>query len=63
VARHEGISLFYVPTDAEGVTTTKIDKLSVRCLGSCEVVFDSVRVPAENLLGEEGRGFHPCSGC
>lgn len=56
--RHEGISLFYVPADADGIETNKIDKLSMRCLGSCEVVMDEVRVPEENLLGEEGKGFY-----
>ena len=57
-SRHEGISLFVVPTDSNGVTTNKIDKLSMRCLGSSEVVFDDVRVAEENLLGEEDRGFY-----
>ena len=57
-SRHEGISLFVVPADSDGVTTNKIDKLSMRCLGSCEVVFDDVRVAEENLLGEEDRGFY-----
>lgn len=57
-ARHTGISLFYVPGDADGLETNRIDKLSMRCLGSCEVVFDDVRVPADALLGTEGRGFY-----
>lgn len=57
-SRHEGISLFFVPADADGITTNKIDKLSMRCLGSCEVVFDDVRVPQENLLGSEDDGFY-----
>lgn len=57
-ARHEGISLFVVPADNGGVTTNKIDKLSMRCLGSCEVVFDDVRVSENNLLGEEDKGFY-----
>jgi acyl-CoA dehydrogenase len=61
-SRHEGISLFVVPSDNDGITTNKIDKLSMRCLGSCEVVFDDVRVSEANLLGEEGRGFYHALG-
>lgn len=57
-SRHEGISLFVVPADTNGITMNKIDKLSMRCLGSCEVVFDDVRVPTENLLGEKEKGFY-----
>lgn len=57
-SRHEGLSLFVVPADAEGVETSKIDKLSMRCLGSCEVVFDDVRVSQANLLGGEDKGFY-----
>jgi alkylation response protein AidB-like acyl-CoA dehydrogenase len=57
-SRHGGISLFVVPSDTDGITVNKIDKLSMRCLGSCEVVFDDVRVPKENLLGEEDKGFY-----
>jgi acyl-CoA dehydrogenase len=56
--RHEGISLFVVPSDSGGISTSKIDKLSMRALGSCEVVYDDVRVPEGALLGEEGRGFY-----
>ncbi|WP_299269620.1 acyl-CoA dehydrogenase family protein [Halorientalis sp.] len=57
-ARHGGISLFMVPSDTDGITTNKIDKLSMRCLGSCEVVFDGARVSEENLLGKEDKGFY-----
>ena len=56
--RHEGLSLFVVPGDADGLSTNKIDKLSMRCLGSCEVVLDGVRVHEDDLLGEEGKGFY-----
>jgi acyl-CoA dehydrogenase len=55
--RHEGISLVYVPTDSDGIELNKIDKLSMRTLGSSEVVYDDVRVPKENLIGEPGKGF------
>lgn len=56
--RHEGISLFVVPGDADGLTTNKIDKLSMRSLGSCEVVLDDVRVHENDLLGEQDKGFY-----
>lgn len=56
-ARHEGISLFFVPTDDPGFEFNKIDKLSMRTLRSYEVVYDGVRVPEENLIGTEGKGF------
>ncbi|MFC7157671.1 acyl-CoA dehydrogenase family protein [Halomarina halobia] len=56
-ARHGGISLFFVPTDDDGFEFNKIDKLSMRALGSYETVFDDVRVSAENLIGTEGEGF------
>jgi len=56
-ARHEGISLFFVPTDDDGFEFNKIDKMSMRTLRSYEVVYDDVRVPEENLIGTEGKGF------
>lgn len=55
--RHNGLSMLYIPTNATGIELNKIDKLSMRCLGSYEVVFNDVRVPKANLIGEEGDGF------
>jgi alkylation response protein AidB-like acyl-CoA dehydrogenase len=55
---HRGISLF-LAEKAPGVTVgRKLGKLGYRGIETCEVVFDDVVVPVENLIGgEEGRGF------
>ncbi len=54
---HRAFSMIIVPTDTPGhriVRETPV--LGIRG-GHCEVAYDDVRVPAENLLGERGRGF------
>ncbi len=56
-AGHRGISCFLVEA-GWGVQVAKLeDKLGLRGSPTGEVVFDEVRVPAANLVGEEGRGF------
>jgi alkylation response protein AidB-like acyl-CoA dehydrogenase len=56
-AGHRGISCFAVEAEW-GVRVAKLeDKLGVRGSPTGEVVFDEVRVPAANLIGEEGKGF------
>lgn len=52
-----GITALLVPTDSSGLTTTRFDDLGSKMSGRGSVFFDSVRVPAANLLGAEGRGF------
>jgi acyl-CoA dehydrogenase len=57
--RHKGITAFLVPTDTEGFKTEKIDnKLGIRASDLAEVILDDVRVPAENIIGEENKGFY-----
>jgi benzylmalonyl-CoA dehydrogenase len=54
---HEKLSIFFVPTDSEGVTVgKKIDKLGTRGSLTSEVSFDKVKVPKNYLLGEIGGG-------
>ena len=54
--RHHGLSKILVPLDAEGVTVRPIEQLN-GLPGFAEIFFDDVRVPAFNLLGEEGAGW------
>lgn len=57
-ARAKGISLLVVETSAAGYSVgTVLDKLGLKAQDTAELFFDDVRVPAENLLGEEGKGF------
>ena len=56
---HRGISAFLVDTDSEGFQPTKIDnKLGIRASDLAEIVLDDLRVPEENLVGEENEGFY-----
>ena len=55
---HRGLSAFVVPTDLPGVTVEKhLDKMGQRATDTSAIAFQDVRVPAKNLLGEEGEGF------
>jgi cyclohexane-1-carbonyl-CoA dehydrogenase len=55
---HEGLSFFVVERDRAGVSIGRTEsKLGQRGSNTTEVFLDNVRVPVENLLGEEGHGF------
>jgi butyryl-CoA dehydrogenase len=54
-----GLSLIIVETNTEGLTVEQpIPKFGVRGSHSCPLTYDNVRVPLDNLLGEEGSGLH-----
>jgi acyl-CoA dehydrogenase len=56
--RHDGISMFLVERATPGfLVSRKLDKLGMRASDTAELVFQDCPVPADNLLGEEGRGF------
>jgi alkylation response protein AidB-like acyl-CoA dehydrogenase len=57
-AGHRGITAFVVERGTAGfVVGKKEDKLGIRASSTCELLFDSCRVPAGNVLGEVGKGY------
>jgi len=56
--RHDGLSMFLVERGLPGFTVSrKLDKMGMRASDTAELSFQDCPVPAENLLGVEGRGF------
>jgi alkylation response protein AidB-like acyl-CoA dehydrogenase len=56
--KHHGISAFIVEKDTPGFTFGKKEaKMGIRSSPTMELVFENCRIPRENLLGEEGKGF------
>ena len=55
--RAHGVSAILVPLDLPGITTSKFANCGQNSVGHGSIWFDNVRVPAEYLLGEEGKGF------
>ena len=57
-AGKKGISAFWVPTDTPGYIVAGIEqKMGQHSSDTAQIVFDQCRVPAENLIGEEGQGY------
>jgi acyl-CoA dehydrogenase len=53
----DGLSLLIVDMDSDGVDVAPIPKHGMNYSNSCEVFFEDVRVPEENVLGEEDAGW------
>ena len=57
-AGNRGISLFIIPRDTPGVSVGKDeDKMGLRASNTTDVVFEDVRIPMTNRIGEENAGF------
>jgi acyl-CoA dehydrogenase len=54
----EGLSLFYTDFDRSRIEATPIPKMGRKAVESNAVFIDDLHVPAEDLVGEEGRGFY-----
>ncbi|HEX5622634.1 MAG TPA: acyl-CoA dehydrogenase family protein [Solirubrobacteraceae bacterium] len=62
-ARSRGISAFVVEADRPGFSVGKLEhKLGIKGSPTGQPIFDDVRIPAGNLIGEEGRGMHVALG-
>ena len=59
--KHKGISTFIVERDTPGFSLGKHENLmGIRATANCELIFEDVKIPKENLLGKEGDGFKIC---
>jgi butyryl-CoA dehydrogenase len=57
-AGKKGISAFIVPTATPGYTVARLeDKMGQHASDTAQILFENCRVPAENLIGEEGKGL------
>ena len=57
-AGHKGISAFVVESDSPGFEVGRIEpKMGIKGSTTGEIFFNDCRIPADNLLGEEGEGF------
>jgi acyl-CoA dehydrogenase len=53
----EGLSLFYTDLDHSCIDVREIEKMGRKCVDSNEVFIDQLKIPAHDLIGEEGKGF------
>ncbi|GLK45446.1 MULTISPECIES: acyl-CoA dehydrogenase family protein [Novosphingobium] len=56
--KHQGLTLFWVPTKTAGVTITPLAKLGMRSMGSCSVHFEDAFVADEQVLGEPDKAWY-----
>jgi len=54
----EGLSLFYTDLDRSRVEVREIEKMGRKAVDSNMLFIDNLRVPVQDRIGEEGRGFH-----
>lgn len=58
VPKHKGISLLVIERDTPGFSRgRKLNKVGLHCQDTAELIFEDCKVPKENLLGDEGKGF------
>ena len=56
--KHKGINVLIVEADSEGVALgAKEDKLGIRSSDTCSIMYNNVKVPKENRIGDDGFGF------
>jgi len=58
VPKHKGVSLLVIERDTQGFSRgRKLNKVGLHSQDTAELIFEDCRVPKNNLLGEEGKGF------
>ena len=57
-ANNRAMGIYLVDRDTPGLSASKLDKLGWKASDTGEIAFDDVRIPASNLMGDEGSGFY-----
>jgi len=57
-SKTDGLSLFYTDLDRNHIETREIDKMGRKAVDTNQVFIDNLKVPLEDRIGEEGKGFH-----
>jgi len=55
---HRDMGFFYVPIDAPGITTGKLENMGRMGISTCWIKFDETPIPQKYMLGDEGKGFY-----
>jgi acyl-CoA dehydrogenase len=58
-----GLSLIVVDGNSEGLTRAPLEKMGWHCSDTGELAFQEVKVPAKNIIAEEGQGFYHIMTC
>jgi len=53
----EGLSLFYTDLERAAIEVHEIEKMGRKCVDSNQLFIDNLRIPVEDRIGEEGKGF------
>lgn len=56
--RHQGLSLFLLPTDSAGLSMTRVESLGQRSLGNWDLTLEEVFIPDELMIGEPNRAWY-----
>ena len=56
--KHHGLTMFFVDAKTPGITSSLLPKLGMRAMGSCEVHYEDVFVPDEDVLGTPGQAWY-----
>jgi len=54
----KGFTVFVVDAKSPGITVRKLKKLGVKASSTCEIFFDDVKIPEENILGQVDNGWY-----
>lgn len=56
--KHHGLTMFFIDAKSPGITASLLPKLGMRAMGSCEVHYEDVFIPDQDVLGKHGEAWY-----